>query len=676
MRNMLKRTVLLLVAALFAAAALMAGCADDAQSAASPHVATGAASQMDTERTPDRAKNAAGESWAVYWYLCGSDLETRFGAATRDIAEMLDVSLPPNVQVVIQAGGSADWANEMFDESAMYRLTYQGEALDIVETIEPTSMGDPNTLSGFLEFCEENYPADRKFLILWDHGGGSGGGICSDELFDRDHLSLTELSDALALVYGDGDRPFDLIGFDACLMATIDVAAVCAEFANYMVASEETEPGCGWLYSGWLAELADNPGMSAAELGVAVCDSYQRGCEAIDQAEDITLSVVDLAHIGEVVAALDALSAEGVRTALDGNPTAFFADYGRGASKADYYYDGTPEMVDLVSLVDENRHLFPETADELIGSVQKSVVYQIAGPYRANSNGLSAYFPYQMDQEQYDTFSSAAASSAMAYMYELLLTGEVSQEALHYFSALEDFEESQLEDGYEFEDVTAYELDGHPVEIIEEDGITYAQLNIGPDAADALKLVTFLLAFYSDDEEIVLLGEEYDLSSDWQEGIFTDNFRGVWGAIDGHLVMMTVTSVTEEYILYSVPLLLNGVWCDLSVAYVFDEGAYRLLTATPEGGGSGVAPKEQYRLTPGDEVTTLLYYLGDAQGGEGYYENDTFTVSADTSFDEIDLPDGQYIFLFNMTDYRNDAYTSDIVGAYISQGLVEMQDLQ
>ena len=45
------------------------------------------------------------DDWAIYWYLCGSDLESEGGCATEDISELLDVELPDNVKVVIETGG-------------------------------------------------------------------------------------------------------------------------------------------------------------------------------------------------------------------------------------------------------------------------------------------------------------------------------------------------------------------------------------------------------------------------------------------------------------------------------------------------------------------------------------------------------------------------------------------
>ena len=51
------------------------------------------------------------DTWLVYWYVCGSDLESDGGAASGDIEEMLEAKLPDNVKVLIQAGGANEWHN-------------------------------------------------------------------------------------------------------------------------------------------------------------------------------------------------------------------------------------------------------------------------------------------------------------------------------------------------------------------------------------------------------------------------------------------------------------------------------------------------------------------------------------------------------------------------------------
>ena len=112
--------------------------------------------------------------WAVYWYLCGSDLESSGGFATEDLNELMEVELPDNVKIVIETGGSS----ELVDEQPS------------------ASMGESGTLSNFLKYAKENYPAEKTAVIFWNHGGGSVAGAAFDELYQNDSLTLTEMRTA------------------------------------------------------------------------------------------------------------------------------------------------------------------------------------------------------------------------------------------------------------------------------------------------------------------------------------------------------------------------------------------------------------------------------------------------------------------------------------------------
>ena len=70
--------------------------------------ATGCSEDPDAQ-TSSTKSSGSGDSWVIYWYLCGSDLESNAAAATTDLQEMLQVTLPENVKVVIQTGGAKKW---------------------------------------------------------------------------------------------------------------------------------------------------------------------------------------------------------------------------------------------------------------------------------------------------------------------------------------------------------------------------------------------------------------------------------------------------------------------------------------------------------------------------------------------------------------------------------------
>ena len=147
-------------------------------------------------------------SWGIYIYMCGSDLESENGAATADIQEIISSDIPENVNVVIETGGATAWNNEIVDPNYLERYVYNSEAFDLVDSEESKSMGDKDTLSEFLQFCNENFPADNKMVIFWNHGGGSLGGVCYDEIYDLDHLTLNEIDEAFTEAFGEAEIHF------------------------------------------------------------------------------------------------------------------------------------------------------------------------------------------------------------------------------------------------------------------------------------------------------------------------------------------------------------------------------------------------------------------------------------------------------------------------------------
>ncbi len=247
------------------------------------------------------------QEWAIYWYLCGSDLETRFEAGTEDLAEMLAIALPDGITVVIQTGGASEWAHEAIDADKLQRFIYDRDGLRLVEERPLGNMGHAEVFQDFLAYAKENHPAERVMINIWDHGGGTLAGAAFDELHGMDSLKLPEMHQAISGVFEENKAhpPVDIIGFDACLMATVDVAATFSGLSRYLVASQEVEPGGGWDYSAIFNALAEEPETDPYELATIICDSYLRICEKTDTADIATLSVTDLSGMDDLLEAYD-----------------------------------------------------------------------------------------------------------------------------------------------------------------------------------------------------------------------------------------------------------------------------------------------------------------------------------------------------------------------------------
>ena len=176
-----------------------------------------------------------------------------------------------------------------------------------LEDLGDINMGDPAVLSQFIATSVADNPAARYALIVSDHGA-SWPGVGPDDSSGGDVLTLDEISTGIAdgLEQAGLDR-FDLLGFDACLMAGYEVASTLAPLADRMVASSELEPGHGWDYRA-LQVLADDPEADADALGTALVDGFQSQATESGTDQDITLSMLDLTQMGPLDEAMTAFS--------------------------------------------------------------------------------------------------------------------------------------------------------------------------------------------------------------------------------------------------------------------------------------------------------------------------------------------------------------------------------
>lgn len=635
----------------------LTACVDEEVEDVSTDLTTDAGTAADN--TTDNGDIALEDgSWAVYWYLCGSDLESNGGFATNDLSELMEVELPENVNVVIETGGSAVWQNDLMDADKLQRWLYNSEGLQLVDEQPSASMGEAQTLADFLSFAKENYPAEKTAVVFWNHGGGSVTGAAFDEIYGYDSLTLDEMYQAFSSVWNPSmeKQPLELIGFDTCLMATVDVAYTFADLAHYLVASEETEPANGWYYSQWVGTLAQNPSMNGEELGKVICDAYYAGCEEVGTQDNTTLSLTDLTKVQTLLDAYDTFGAEALAAAC--TDPGFFSQFGRVAAQSENYGGNTKEqgytnMVDLGHMARQSVGMLG-SAQEVLDALDDCVLYQVGGQYRTEATGLSCYYSYNGDVEDFNSYAGLGAGVAFKYFYSYELTGELDDSGMAYIADM-DFEELP-----EVKNLLSTDWDGAPLDL-DEDGVSF--LTLGPEANDILAGIGFSL-YYVDEESdmMLLLGTDNDMNADWDNGVFSDNFRGVWGSIDGNIVYMELSYESEDYNLYAIPVLLNGEEYNLQVVYDFSTDEWNVLGARQGIDNSGMADKELRLLQEGDEITTI-WYMSTASGDDEFepYTAATVTVTADTAFGEMELPDGSYSMVYEMRDAMdNYAYSEPV----------------
>ena len=125
---------------------------------------------------------------------------------------------------------------------------------------------------------------------------------------------------------------------------------------------------------------------------------------------------------------------------------------------------------------------------------------------------------------------------------------------------------------------------------------------------------------------------------------------------------MEVSYEGEDYTSYSVPILLNGKEYNLKVIYDYNDEKFYILGARKGLSDSGMADKNLVQLKPGDEISTI-HYASSISGDDDLQAVavDTFTVSENTEFTEVDMGDGVYLMMFELVDAKNSSIYSEVV---------------
>lgn len=344
------------------------------------------------------ADNTTGQVKAlVALYMIGSDLETEENDITDGIQEIIQGygdANPDDLEIIVSYGGSKKpgWEGMTIASSQQLKQDLQdgiigNEALYAYHDPD-ADMGSKEGLNTFLSWIGEKYTSEKRFLIFSDHGGGWGG-FGSDENHDKSGLFLSDISGAL----NESGYTADLIGFDACLMGEIEVAKAISPYSPLLVGSEETVPGDGWKYEGWISTLAKDPLTDPKVIGKAIVDQFMER-----EVKGKTLSLIDTTKIADLTGALGSFGEELSNAELSG--TKEFASAYRNLSS----FGSASTSVDLSGLAVSLGQVFPRfsgEADAIREQVNAVVLYERHDPELSYATGISIMSPDNMTPEDY-----------------------------------------------------------------------------------------------------------------------------------------------------------------------------------------------------------------------------------------------------------------------------------
>ncbi len=350
--------------------------------AVSETVASGAREKFTTIR--GKGKDVV----TIMVYMCGTDLESRGGMATKDLLEMTRANLSDKVNLIVYTGGCTRWNNNVVStrSNQIYQIV-NGSLKALKNNAGTSSMTDPETLADFIAYCAKGFPADRYQLIFWDHGGGSVSGFGYDQRYgSNSSMTLAGIKQALE----KGGVKFDLVGFDACLMGTLENGLMLANYADYLVASEETEPGTGWYYTNWLTKLSANSSTPTTEVGRMIVDDFVAACAQSASGQSATLSVVDLAELASAVPPAFKAFSESISGMIADK------EYSQvSAARSNTREFARSTAIDQIDLVHFASNIGNAEGQKLAQALLGAVKYNRTSSNMNNAYGVSIYFPYR-----------------------------------------------------------------------------------------------------------------------------------------------------------------------------------------------------------------------------------------------------------------------------------------
>ena len=604
--------------------------------------ACGSSDSENTEPATQPAtanRDVQNDQRTLFIYMCGSNLETKQGLASKNIDELLAADTG-DLNIVIQTGGAKIWRSHGISTTANQRYEVRDGELVLIETLDQLNMGDPATLTDFLAWGQEHYPTDRSMLVLWDHGAGAAKGLCFDENYSFDGLSLMELHDAI--VDANLVKPFEIIGFDACLMGMYEVAALINDNAQYMVASEEIEPSGGWDYKALAEAYASDK--EPLEVGKVICDSYMEKCKSKGKDLLATLSVFDLSYIGEMRGAFETTAALFYYGFNDPQFSSYVIDAANTCEKfgGDNAYQGAANMLDLISFIRKATEDISQNVVDVFFAVDHFVPYFVCSGHR-KLGGVSFYYPMVYDRKEIQNYISLGICD-------------------EYNEYLTQFYLNTPKNTIEFTDK------GH----IDESGAF--TMSLTPASIGYLSQINYVLMTTDGDGTRRILSTNDELDSDWDSMTFRSIFRGTRLALDGHPMFSSTVSNNEEFTTYSTPVIVNGENNSLRFALIkiidlFHPNPYYRISGLWAGyDENGLPSSDIIPLKEGDRVQIVTDIMHKDDKTEIEF-NEEFIIGEDGGvISEIPLDDGVYQYAFVVTDIFGNSFFSDLATFELSGG--------
>jgi Clostripain family len=273
-----------------------------------------------------RAAQPGKHQWTIMIFMGSAplpdfaDLSSEAAKTLERLREILpDASLDQRLNVMVQVHGAGKPRRHHVGHTP-------AEGVEVNE--KPGTPDDALPLLRFVDWALETAKHDDddySMLVLWGHAyefaiGPRKTGTGIDALdFAELAVGLEHAQRAWKAKYPRSDGKIDIVGFDSCDIATIEMAHQINRYAHYFLASQISIPLPGWPYDrivkSLMGSIARGVPMRPHDLGAYIvrkyCQHYWR------QNTAVSLTLINLEKAPDVFRAAQALATELVLAAAD-----------------------------------------------------------------------------------------------------------------------------------------------------------------------------------------------------------------------------------------------------------------------------------------------------------------------------------------------------------------------
>lgn len=358
--------------------------------------------------------------WLIMYYVdADNDLEKDLMLDMNEI-ESVDIN-KANIKVVALVDRGTFWDGDgNWQDTRAYELGFENspfnetlstntKRIEIPELGITTTnsvelnMGDKNTLSKFITFCNENYNAKKTMLLFTNHGGGwrdssksktvridkitKQKAVCWDLTNNGDTLYMKEVREAITEAMGS--QIFDIIAFDACYMGMIEVAYELKDLAKILIASKDSIPLPGFPYTQIFQETVKFDGkIKPNEFSNIIIDQYYdaytqgTNVESDEINTTVTLSATDLSKVTQIARSINKLGAKLLESSWQDGDTRQFTET---------YVDS--ENIDIYNFCENISENYINETNKVKNAIEKSRITNNNDAYNTRIHGLAIYFP-------------------------------------------------------------------------------------------------------------------------------------------------------------------------------------------------------------------------------------------------------------------------------------------